>query len=177
MVKEEFEGVGEGVVKGEEGSHAAKIGDGNGEVCPSIGLTGKGLTEGVPLDEAKIMKEGAFDGAEVSEDGVAEGSVSGRGDGEDADVEAKEVKGVVREEEEEVREDRGRRGDKVKDRGRGAGGAVGGREFMDLDADMLTERVEGVTVGEKVGRERRDNGREERGLVEEGGEEKVELVK
>jgi hypothetical protein len=123
------------------------------------------------------MKEGAFDGAEVSEDGVAEGSVSGRGDGENADVEAKEVKGVVWEEEEEVREDRGRRGDKVKDRGRGAGGAVGGREFMDLDADMLTERVEGVTVGEEVGRERRDNGREERGLVEEGGEEKVELVK
>ena len=48
---------------------------------------------------------------------------------------------------------------------------------MDFDADMLTERVEGVAVGEKVGRERRDNGREERGLVEEGGEEKVELVK
>jgi hypothetical protein len=63
-------------------------------VCPSIGFAGKGLTEGVPLDEAKIMKEGAFDGAEVSEDGVAEGSVSGWGDGENADTEAKEVKGV-----------------------------------------------------------------------------------
>lgn len=84
---------------------------------------------------------------------------------------------MVREEEEEVREDRGRRGDKIKDRGRGARGAMSGREFVNFDADMLMERVEGVAVGEKVGRERRDNGREECRLVEEGGEDKVELVK